>query len=266
MKLPRLRLVLLLLAAPLLALAQPPDLPAAAKMKPLGLIGGTSWYSTVDYYRDINQAVNDAYGNNTNPPLVLYNLNQQRTHELQVAGRWDEIADIFANAAARLEAAGAEGILFCANTPHKVYAQVARRTKLPILHIADATGAAIHAQGLRKVGLIGTLYTMEDGFFAARLKAQHGIETLLPESAAVRLELNRIVYKELALGVFKPESKQYVLQEIEALRRRGAEGVVLGCTEFPLVIKQSDVAIPVFDTAQLHSQMAVDFILGRAKP
>lgn len=265
MKLPRLRLVSLLLAAPVLALAQPPDLPAAAKMKTLGLIGGTSWYSTVDYYRDINQAVNDAYGNNTNPPLVLYNLNQQRTHELQVAGRWDEIADIFANAAARLEAAGAEGILFCANTPHKVYAQVSRRTKLPILHIADATGAAVHAQGLRKVGFIGTLYSMEGGFIADRLKDQHGIDTLVPDSLAVRQELNRIVYEELAVGVFKPESKQYVLQQIEALRRRGAEGIVLGCTEFPLIIKQADVTFPVFDTAHLHSLMAVDFILGRSR-
>jgi aspartate racemase len=249
-------------ALPLGLLAATPP-PPAAQMKTLGLIGGTSWYSSAEYYRYLNKAVNDLYGNNTNPPLLLLNLNQQHIHELQAKGQWDEIANILVASSQRLEAAGAQGILFCANTPHKVYAQVAARTRLPILHIADATGAAIRARGLRTIGLIGTLYTMEDGFFAQRLKERFGVATLVPESADARRELHRIVQQELGLGVFTPDSKRFILAQLEELRRRGAEGVVLGCTEFPLVIHADDLPVPVFDTVLLHSDMALDFILGR---
>lgn len=265
MKLTPFRWLALLAAAPVLLLARDAVLPPAAKMKSLGLIGGLSWYSTADYYRTINKAVNDAYGDNTNPPVIVYNLNQQKMHELQTQNRWDDIATMLADAANRLRDAGAEGIIFCANTPHKVYAQVARQTSVPILHIADATGAAIKAKGLHKVGLIGTLYTMEDPFWIDRLKESFGIECVVPDSPAVRRELHRIVHEELGLGIFKPESKKYVLAQLETLRQRGVEGVVLGCTEFPLVISQADLTIPVFDTVQLHSQMAVDFILGRSE-
>jgi aspartate racemase len=208
----------------------PSQLPPASEMKSLGLIGGTSWYSTVDYYRYINEAVNDAYGNSTNPPLILYNMNQERIHELQKSGRWDEIAVLITETAKKLQAGGAQGILFCANTPHKVYAQVARNIDLPILHIGDATGLAIRNRGLKKVGLIGTLYTMEDGFMADWLKEHYGIETLVPSSGPARNELHRIIQEELGRGVFKPESKKYVLQQIEELRKRGARGIVLGCT------------------------------------
>ncbi len=232
-------------------------------MKTLGLIGGTSWYSTVEYYRSINEAVNDAYGNSTNPPLLLYNMNQQKIHELQASGQWEEIATLLIETARRLRAGGAQGILFCANTPHKVYAQVARNIDLPILHIGDATGLAIRNSGLKKVGLIGTLYTMEDGFMADWLKDHYGIDTLVPGSDSARKELHRIIQEELGRGIFKPESKKYVLQQIDELHKRGAQGIVLGCTEFPLIIKPSDVSIPVFDTTRLHSQMAVDFILGK---
>lgn len=239
------------------------QLPLASDMKTLGLIGGTSWYSTVEYYRSINEAVNDAYGNSTNPPLLLYNMNQQKIHELQASGQWEEIATLLIETARRLRAGGAQGILFCANTPHKVYAQVARNIDLPILHIGDATGLAIRNSGLKKVGLIGTLYTMEDGFMADWLKDHYGIDTLVPGSDSARKELHRIIQEELGRGIFKPESKKYVLQQIDELHKRGAQGIVLGCTEFPLIIKPSDVSIPVFDTTRLHSQMAVDFILGK---
>jgi aspartate racemase len=241
----------------------PSQLPNASEMKTLGLIGGTSWYSTVDYYRYINEAVNDAYGNSTNPPLILYNMDQEKIHELQARGQWDEIATLFIETARHLRAGGAQGVLFCANTPHKVYAQVARNIDLPILHIGDATGVAIRNSGLKKVGLIGTLYTMEGGFMADWLKEHYGIETLVPSSGPTRKELHRIIQDELGRGIFKPESKKYVLQQIEELQKRGAQGIVLGCTEFPLIIKPSDVSIPVFDTTRLHSQMAVDFILGK---
>ncbi len=245
------------------ASAQSTQLPQPSDMKTLGLIGGTSWHSTVEYYSYINEAVNDAYGNNTNPPLLLYNLNQRRIHELQAKDQWDDIAALLTEATMRLRAGGAQAVLFCANTPHKVYAQVARKTDIPILHIADATGVAIRHSSLKKVGLIGTLYTMEDGFIADWLKEHYGIETLVPSSAAARQELHRIVQKELSMGIFRAETKKYVLQQIEELRQRGAQGIVLGSTEFPLIIKASDVTIPLFDTTLLHSQMAVDFIMGK---
>ena len=242
---------------------QPAELPQASDMKMLGLIGGMSWYSTIDYYRYINEAVNDAYGNNANPPLILYNMNQAKVHELQAKGQWDEIAGPLTQATIRLRAGGAQAIMFCANTPHKVYAQVAQKIDLPILHIGDATGAAIRNRGLKKVGLIGTIYTMEDGFMADWLKEHYGIETLVPSNPQARQELHRIIQQELSRGIFKSESKKYVIQQIEELRKRGAQGIVLGCTEFPLIIKPSDVEIPTFDTTRLHAQMGVDFILGK---
>lgn len=255
--------LLIALTTQLVLSLQSAQLPAAPDMKTVGLIGGTSWYSTVEYYRYINKAVNEAYGNNTNPPLFIYNLNQQKIHELQAKNQWDEIAAIFTDAVTRLRGGGAQAVLFCANTPYKVYAQVAGKTDIPILHIADATGIAIRNSGLKKVGLIGTQYTMEDGFMADWLKEHYGIETLIPNSAPARQELHRIIQKELAMGVFKPESKKYVLDQIDELLQRGAQGIILGCTEFPLIIKPADVAVPVFDTTLLHSQMAVDFILGK---
>ncbi len=263
----RARLILLVFVALLMlrvnGSGQSAQLPPASEMKTVGLIGGTSWYSTVDYYRYINEAVNDAYGNNTNPPLIVYNMNQQRIRELQAKGQWDEIAALLTQATIRLGAGGAQAILFCANTPHKVYAQVSRKTDLPILHIGDATGAAIRSSGLKKVGLIGTRYTMEDRFMVDWLTERYGVETLVPSSAPARQELNRIIEQELSRGIFKAESKKYVLQQMEELRQRGAQGIVLGCTEFPLIIKQHDFDLPLFDTPRLHSQMAVDFILGK---
>lgn len=242
---------------------QSAQLPPASDLKMVGLIGGTAWYSTVDYYRYINEAVNDAYGNNTNPPLLLYNMNNARIQELQAKGQWDEIASLFSQAAARLRAGGAQAILLCANTSHKVYPQVARTLDVPILHIGDATGVAIRAHGFKMVGLVGTQYTMEDGFLLDWLKQHYGIESIVPRSASARQELQRIIHEELDRGIHKPESKDYVLEQMKELRKLGAQGIVLACTEFPLIIRQRDFALPVFDTTRLHSQMAVDFILGR---
>jgi aspartate racemase len=263
MKTPTLSLLLFGAVAHLTLFAQTTQLPPPSQMKTLGLIGGTSWYSTVDYYRFINRAVNDAYGDNTNPPLLIYNMDNQRIHELQRNGQWNEIATLLAEAAARLRAGGAQGIVLCSNTSHKVYAEVARRTDLPVLHIADATGVAIRKAGLKKVGLIGTRYTMEAGFTQEWLKEHYGIEAIVPTSAPARQELQRIIEQELQRGTFKAESKKYLLQQIDELRKRGAQGIILGCTEFPLIIKPQDVPVPVFDTTLLHSQMAVDFILGK---
>ena len=236
----------------------------AAEMKVLGLIGGTSWHSTVEYYRYINQTINDYYGSETNPPLIVYNLNQRAIHDLQLGGRWDKIADIYAQVGVKLRAAGAQAVLFAANTPYRVYPEVVQRIGIPVLHIADATGAAIAQARLKKVGLLGTRYTMEDGFIPLWLKEHYGIEVLVPASQSVRDELHRMIQRELGMGVFKPATKRYVLDQIDDLRQHGAQGIVLGCTEFTLLISQEDVPIPAFDTTRLHAQMGVDFILGRA--
>jgi len=232
-------------------------------MKTLGIIGGTSWHSTVEYYRYINSAVNEAHGNETNPPLLIYNLNQAAIHSLQQAGRWDEIAALYRDLALRLQAFGADAVLFAANTPHKVFAQVAPEVGIPILHIGTATGSAIQRAGLATVGLIGTLFTMEHDFLKQWLLDHHGITVLTPADAAARQRLHSIIQRELSLGIFTAASKEFILSEIAQLEHRGARGIILGCTEFPLIIKQSDLQIPLFDTLRLHSQMAVDFVLER---
>jgi aspartate racemase len=235
------------------------------KMKTLGLIGGLSWHSTVEYYSYINQMINDEFGNNTNPPLLLYNINQNLIQRLQRENKWDSIAFILIDASTKLQKAGAEGILFCSNTAHKVYDTVSKEVSVPLLHIADATGIAIRKRGLYKVGLIGTTFTMEENFIRQRLKDKFNIEMIVPEKQEDRLELHRIVQKELSLGIIKTETKSYILNQIDLMKQRGAEGIILGSTEFPLIIKQEDASIPLFNTTLLHSQMAVDFILGNLK-
>lgn len=216
----------------------------------------------MEYYRLINSTVNRMFANETNPPLLVFNLNQHEIHTLQTAERWDEYASIYSDAALRLQAAGCDGVLFAANTPHKVFDTVARNLRIPILHIADATGAAIRATGIDTVGLIGTIITMEHDFLRARLLSSYGIKTLTPSSSESRLRLHRVIHKELSLGDFRPETKAFILDEIRDLARRGAQGIVLGCTEFPLIVGPSDLEMPSFDTLRLHATMAVEFITG----
>ena len=193
-------------------------------MKTLGIIGGTSWLSTMEYYRLINSAVNRMFSNETNPPLLLVNLNQREIHTLQDAGRWEEIAEIYSAAALRLQTAGCDGVLFAANTPHKVFDPVAARLRIPILHIADATGAAIQAAGIGTVGLIGTIITMEQDFLRARLSSSYGIKTLTPVSPASRLRLHQVIHTELGMGVFRAETKAFILAEIRELANRARTG------------------------------------------
>jgi len=231
-----------------------------SEMRTLGIIGGTSWHSTVEYYRHINASINALYGNPTNPPLVLYNLNQAGIHSLQCEGAWDRIADIYYATALRLQAAGCQGLMLAANTPHKIFDNLAGRIALPILHIADAIGKASAALGT--VGLTGTLFTMEHDFISRRLLERYGVQTLTPASATARVRLHDIIQRELSLGKFELESKRFILDEIALLEARGAKAVVLGCTELPLIIDQKDLALPVLDSTLLHAQLAVDFILG----
>lgn len=230
-------------------------------MRCVGLIGGTSWHSTIGYYRHLNQAVNDLHGDNTNPPLLLVNLNQKEVHRLQALGRWDQLASIFIDAAKRLEVAGAEALVLCANTPHRMYPQIAAAVQVPILHIADATGAEVGRQGLARVGMLGTLYVMRDGYIAEWIRDRHGIDVVVPpEDAWPRI--HSIIQKELAMGMVEPDSKQFLLEQARALRSLGAEGVVLGCTELHLAMDGKGCGMPVFDTARLHADMAVQFIMS----
>lgn len=238
--------------------------PAVPRMHTLGLIGGTSWHSTLEYYTYINQMVNDTFQNNTNPPLLLFNLNQHEIHALQRADKWDSIAALLVDATRRLQSSGAEAVLFCANTPHKVYDKVKGQVGIPILHIGDATGNEIQRRGLHRVGLIGTKFTMEERFLKDRLKEQFDIEVIVPEQPGDREKLHRIVQQQLSLGIFKQETKEYILAQLDLLGKRGAEGIILGSTEFPLIIKQEDIGLPLFNTTLIHSQMAVKFILEGA--
>lgn len=233
-------------------------------MHTLGLIGGTSWHSTVEYYSYINQAVNRFFGDNTNPPLLVNTVNQSLIHRFQRESNWDGIADILTKAIKSLEKAGAEKVMFCANTPHKVYKQVQQRVHSPIIHIADALASAIQQQKLKSVGFLGTKYSMTEPFISQRLEDNH-IKVLTPQEPTVIDELHRIIQQELTYGKILAPSKAYVLRVIASMVKQGAEGVVLGCTEFPLMIHNSDLEIPVFNSTEIHARAAVEFILNDEK-
>ena len=230
-------------------------------MRRLGLIGGTSWHSTIQYYRIINQAVNDHFGNNTNPPLLLANLNQAHVHRLQIENNWQGVADLIIDAAKRIQTAGAEAIVFCANTPHKCYDVVSQAIEIPILHIADATRNAIQAQGLTSVCFIGTKFSMEEDFVKQRI-GSNGVKVLVPDETSTIDELHRIIQQELTFDRIIPSSKQYVIDAINAMVQQGAQGAVLGCTEFPLMIGPDDLSIPIFDTTTIHANAAAKFTLN----
>lgn len=231
-------------------------------MNVLGLIGGTSWHSTIEYYSAINETVNTHYGNNTNPPLLVYTLNQAEVHRFQVENKWDSIAHMLVNAGLNLNKAGAESVLFCANTPHKVYDAVQEKLDIPVIHIADATASAIHKKELKKVLFLGTKYSMQENFITKRIE-DNGIDVLVPQEQEVIDELHRIIIEELTYGNIVESSKAYVLNVIKNSVEAGAEGVVLGCTEFPLMIFQDDLETPIFDTTKIHSMAGVDFILKK---
>ncbi len=227
-------------------------------MKTLGLIGGTSWHSTIDYYRYINQLVNERLGNPpVNPPLLLYSLNV----DLMRRNNWDEINQTCLETALTLQNAGAEGILICANTPHKVCPFVEPKLDIPILHIADAIGEAAKAAGLSNIGLFGTTQVMEESFIKERLQDKYGIRTQIPGPVA-RIKTHRAIAEELTRGIFEDTTKAFFLSEMSGLKAQGIDGVILGCTELPMLIKPEDFDLPLLDTTFLHAKMAVDFILG----
>lgn len=230
-------------------------------MRKLGLIGGTSWHSTVEYYKIINGYVNSYFGDNTNPPLIVYTLNQSLIHQCQVRDEWDRIAELILEAGSSLQKAGAEALMFCANTPHKVYDIVNEQLEVPILHIVDATVEEMKNSGVEKAGFLGTKYSMTEDFLLTSY-ARQSMDVLMPLEHEKIEELHRIIQQELTYGQILPKSKEYVLSVIRTLVDRGAEGVVLGCTEFPLMFSEDELEIPLFDTTKIHAVSGAKFILG----
>ena len=219
-----------------------------------------SWESTESYYRLINEGIKARLGNLHSADLLIHSVDFAPIEALQAQGAWDEMGKVLANSGKRLQAAGAQGLLIATNTMHKVVDDVQAATNLPIIHIADVTAAAIKQQGLTKVALLGTQFTMTEDFYKQRL-IDAGLQVLIPETGA-RAEVHRIIYEELCQGQLLDSSRQYYQQVIEDLADKGAEGVILGCTEIGLLIQQADSPIPIFDTTAIHAAAAVDFLLS----
>lgn len=223
-------------------------------LKTIGLIGGMSWESTVTYYQVINETVKAKLGGLHSAQCVLYSVDFAEIERCQAAGDWARSAEILKEAGLALERAGADFIVICTNTMHKVVPEMRRALSIPILHIAEMTAQALHEKNIHRVGLLGTKYTMQQDFYKEILLEQ-GIDVLIPNETQMAL-VNRVIYDELCKGVISTESKQKFLQIIEELAERGAEGMILGCTEIGLLIEQKDTEIPLFDTALIHAERA----------
>ena len=228
-------------------------------MRTIGLIGGMSWESTVTYYQLINEAVKERLGGLHSAKILMYSVDFQEIEECQSRGEWEKSGRILGDAAARLERAGAECIVICTNTMHKVAPQIGERVRIPILHIAEATAEELERRNVTRVALLGTRYTMQQDFYKEKL-VERGIEVLIPGDGDMET-VNRIIFEELCLGVIKEESRREYLRIIEDLGTRGAEGVILGCTEIGLLIRQEDTGLPVFDTTQIHAARAASWAM-----
>jgi aspartate racemase len=226
-------------------------------MRTIGLLGGMTWHSTVDYYRLINEGAQKRLGGAGSARLILYSVEFGEFEKLQIAGDWDRLTRLMVDAALKVEGAGADLLIICANTMHKTADAIVAATAIPLIHIVDAAAAEIRKTRLKTVGLLGTRYTMEQDFYRDRLEKKHGLSVLIPGEPD-RTRVHDIIYSELGHGVIKDSSRAEYLGIIERLRARGAEGVILGCTEIPLLIKPGDAPIPLFDTTALHAQAAVE--------
>lgn len=231
-------------------------------MKTLGIIGGMSPESTVIYYQKINRLVNHALGGNRSAPMVLASVDFEEIVKLQKSGNWQETGAILAEAAAKLEQIGAEGILLATNTMHKNAADIVAAVNVPFLHILDAAAEAVKARGIQTVGVLGTAFTMQDAFYRDGL-AERGLAAVMPKAQAQK-EIHRIIFEELCVGRILPESRAFYLETVQNLAEQGAQGVILGCTEIGLLIQNGDHALPFFDTAELHAEAAARFVLGRS--
>ena len=229
-------------------------------MKTIGLIGGMSWESSLEYYRIINEQVKNKLGGLHSAKSLMYSVDFQEIEKVQHQGKWDEAAKSMIEAAKRLEKGGADFIVICSNTMHKVAEEVEKNMKVPLLHIADATAEKIKDAGFEKMGLLGTRFTMEEDFYKGRLIKRYGLEVFIPDEKARQI-VHDIIYKELCLGVIKPSSKDQFKEIIQNLLKNGAEAVILGCTEIPLLIRQEEVEVRLFDTTRIHAESAVEYAL-----
>ncbi|WP_462410522.1 aspartate/glutamate racemase family protein [Neobacillus sp. Marseille-QA0830] len=226
-------------------------------MKTIGLLGGMSWESSAEYYRLINEKVKNRLGGLHSAKCILYSVDFDEIERYQADGDWERAGMVLGDAASSLEKAGAEFIVICTNTMHKVVKEIEAKINIPLLHIADATVHQIQKQGLKKVGLLGTKYTLIDNFYKSRVEANDDITVLIPDQEEIEL-LNDIIFKELCLGTIKQTSKEYYQKVIQNLVNQGAEGIILGCTEIGLLVKPEDSEVPLFDTAVIHAMEAVN--------
>lgn len=225
-------------------------------MKTIGLIGGMSWESSLEYYRIMNEKVKKELGGLHSAQSLMYSVDFEQIKILQHEGKWDELTTIMIKAAQRLEKGGADMIVICTNTMHKMADEVQKNIHLPLLHIVDATAQAIKARNLKRIGLLGTKFTMEQDFYKERLIDKHGLSVVIPNDDDREI-VHKIIYNELCVGNINDSSKKEYLRIIENLVADGAEGIILGCTEIPLLVKQRDVSVPIFDTTTLHAEFAV---------
>ncbi|MEO9476720.1 MAG: amino acid racemase [Cyclobacteriaceae bacterium] len=226
-------------------------------MRKLGLIGGTSWHSTIDYYRRINQITNDRLGTKVNPELQLFSINI----ELMFSQDWDLIARKFIEAAKTLEKGGVDALVLCANTTHRLYAEISRNINLPFVHIADAVGEEAQSNNLGKIGLIGTKPTMTEPFISGYIRDKFGMNCIVPLEQSIPL-IHDVVVDELVQGRFTQEARVNIISEMNKLKDRGAEAIVLGCTEFPELLRSVNYPLPLYDTLEMHCQKCVDYILA----
>ncbi|MFD0976292.1 aspartate/glutamate racemase family protein [Salinimicrobium gaetbulicola] len=225
-------------------------------MRTIGLIGGTSWHSTIVYYRLINELAGKKIGPQANPPLIIYSLNI----ELMREQNWEKINLAYLHIARKLEIAGAKALVICANTPHMVYEYVQPKISIPILHIADSVGEEATKRELKTLGLLGNKPTMTGGFIQKRLKANYDIDTIIPEEEYLDTA-HQFVSAELTQGKFTQTARSFFIDQMQLLKEKGAEGIILGCTELPLLVDEKDFDIPLIATTHLHAKKAVDFIL-----
>ncbi len=230
-------------------------------MRTLGLLGGMSWESTLPYYRLINQGISARLGGLHSASIVLYSVDFAVIARMQADGDWQQAGRLLADNAVALQQAGAEAIVLCTNTMHKVADTIAQACPLPLLHIADAAGRVITRRGLRRVGLLGTRFTMQEDFYRQRLAQSCGIEVVVPDERDSEI-IHRVIFEELCRGQIRPESREAYRRIIARLESRGIEGLILGCTEIGLLISQDDAAVPLFDTTAIHAASAVAFALG----
>lgn len=227
-------------------------------MKTIGLLGGMSWESTLGYYRAINEGIRNTLGGLHSAKIAMYSVDFEPIERLQHAGDWQGTAAILAEAAKNIQAAGADFLLICTNTMHKVAPEVEAAIRIPVLHIADATAEVLVKEGIGRVGLLGTAFTMEQAFYKGRLEDKYGLQVLVPD-AEDREIVHGVIYRELCLGKISSDSKAAYVRIIDSLAARGAEAVILGCTEIGLLVNQSDTAVRLLDTAVIHAEKAVQY-------